>query len=213
MKLLKMHDNADGKFDQFVKEQLDKTDVDMALADTYFVQMVLPPAQVQHKKKRWGLLLLLLASCFTALLVYQFSGNTKQSRHKATGNNHTITIQQSTDDATPMTNPINAKDSNNKAHKSNTPTLAPTPGNQVPNTVVMPSGNLPTTTTKDKKTDQPSGTVANFVSALAKDTSHAIAMPPLPSNQVAVPIVSKRKDTLASKAMPPKAKDSVYIIW
>jgi hypothetical protein len=213
MKLLKMHDNADGKFDQFVKEQLDKTDVDIALADTYFAQMVLPPARVQHKKKRWGLLLLLSASCFTALLVYQFSGNSKKSRHKATVNNHAVTIQQTADDATPMTNPINAKDSKNTAHKSNTPTLALTQGNQVPNAVAVPSGNLPTTTTKDKKTDQPSGTVANFVSALAKDTSQAIALPPLPSNQVAVPIVAKRKDTLASKAMPPKAKDSVYIIW
>jgi hypothetical protein len=213
MKLLKMHDNADGKFDQFVKEQLDKTDVDMALADKYFAQMQLPTAPAQHKKKRWGLWLLLVASCFTALLVYQFSGNTKQSGHKATGNNHNVAAQQSADDAPPITNPSQAKDSNNNAHKGNAPMPAPTQGSQVPNTAAVLSHNLPTASGKHQKTDQPPGTAANFASPLAKDTSHAIATPPLPNSQVAVPVATKKKDSLAPKAVPPKAKDSVYIIW
>ncbi len=42
MKVLRMHNNADEQFDQFVKKQLEQTGADPALAQHYFEQMQLP---------------------------------------------------------------------------------------------------------------------------------------------------------------------------
>lgn len=43
MRILKMHNNADEVFDQFVKKQLEQTEVGPELAQHYFDQMKLPP--------------------------------------------------------------------------------------------------------------------------------------------------------------------------
>jgi hypothetical protein len=42
MRVLRMHNNADEQFDQFVKKQLEQTEVDPVLAQHYFDQLQLP---------------------------------------------------------------------------------------------------------------------------------------------------------------------------
>jgi hypothetical protein len=206
MKLLKMHDNADGKFDRFVKEQLDKTDVDKALADRYFAQMKLPTTELTppQKRRRHWFFVWFAAGCLVAITAY---------------------LLITSDEKTPASLP---KKSNNTVGLPSTPSKPPAPStttNSVGDKVaaqttqqatapVMPidNGQINKTLTKNRAAlqDPPLSLDTGLHSKTNKLEQ------PITINDT-VPIPTAQRDSAAKllrkTVVPPKAKDSVYIIW
>jgi hypothetical protein len=204
MKLLKMHDNADGKFDRFVKEQLDKTDVDKALADTYFAHMQLPSAPAQRKKKRWGLWLLLTASCLVAITTYLLITNDGK-RPETQPKNGIHTVGQPSITSKPPAPPM-ATNSGGDKLADQTPQQA--------TTIVMPIDNrqVNKTLTKNQAAliDPPLSVDTGSYSKINK-----LEQPITINDTVRKPTAQRDSATkvLRKTIVPPKAKDSVYIIW
>lgn len=205
MKVLKMHDNADGKFDRFVKEQLDKTDVDTALADKYFAQMQLPvagQAPSNKRKLRWFFICFGIG-CLVATTAYLFTATDTKAP--------TVPTHSVAEPATLDNKPVaNASDGNNN--------------------VAMPTStnarDVAVAKTKDSAnginkilTNDQAAANQSALSVTAVQQNNA-PMRPLEQPQAikdTIHMLKTPKDSavkaLRTAVLPPKAKDSVYIVW
>lgn len=196
MKLLKMHDNADGKFDQFVKEQLDKTDVDMALADTYFVQMQWPAAaQAAPKRRRRWIFIWFAIGSLVAITAYLFTPTDKKA--PAALPNRPMFSQPSTP---AMASDGDTATTTGPAAKQSTVIAKPIDNNLINKTLTIDRAAI-------KQTALSVDTVEH---SIAKKLEHPIII------NDTVRMSTAKRDTvklLRTAVVPPKAKDSVYIVW
>jgi hypothetical protein len=205
MKVLKMHSQGDDKFDQFVKEQLDKTDVDVSLADTYFAQMQLPPAgqaPPQKRRRRW-FFIWFTASCLVAITAYLLI--TTDANVPTTLPNHSAqTVGE------PMPSP-----------PGEPPMATDSDGGKAADPTTQPA----TTIAKPVDNNRFNQILTNSHAAVKDTALSADTVQHTVTNKIALDITIKdtpqvaaaKKDT-ASKALrtavvPPKPKDSVYIVW
>lgn len=206
MKVLKMHDNSDEKFDWFVKEQLEKTDVDIALADKYFAQMRWPAAaQSAPKRKRHWILIWLAIGCLVVITVYLCLPTDKKTAGVLPKNNtHPATQPLHSQPTTPATVSDDTKDTataTGPVAKQARVKTKPIENNQI---------NL--FLTNDRAAiKQTALSVDSVVYDMARKTEENITI----KNTVSTP--SAKRDSavklLRTAPVPSKAKDSVYIIW
>jgi cytoskeletal protein RodZ len=210
MKVLKMHNNADEQFDQFVKNQLEQTEVDPALAQHYFDQMKLPPPSsgseavtAAAKSSWWRFWASMVVAGAAAVLIYQVTRPRPTEKPAAKVQAQAPdTVRQQDTIGNHTTPPVLAPSSTGTTTAAPAspmpPSAAPSPGVPLPTTVPAPAAE-PATTPPPAMDD-------------------SMARPLLATEPpVTVPVV-KRKDSLPKQlrpaaTIPKKASDTVYIIW
>lgn len=96
MSIVKMHNNPEDDFDNFLKQQLNNVAVDPLLADKYFSAMKLPVEMEEqvNKKKKGRIILLLLFLLFISSLtgIIFFKQTASNSIYKQKDNSKTLRV-------------------------------------------------------------------------------------------------------------------------
>jgi hypothetical protein len=202
MRILKMRNNADELFDQFVKKQLEQTEVGPELAQHYFDQMKLPPPSSGEgtvttvaKNSRWRFWAGAVVVTAAAVIIYK-----------------TMQPQPSAQTPAKLVQPVAVVSDSDKRQIS------------IPEAVAATPQMLPVTTNPNSPSSHIQKTVlpAKALAVADKTIAPADSIVVIPRSTVTDlpthPPVVKNKDSLIKQLrpapiIPKKATDSVYIIW